>query len=205
MKLDFSFVRGSWRSQVDGLDMVIDRRHEMMAHQGVVSLDVMIVRFVYGRRPDGTVNMHQLPHMYIVEPIQPHFIVVEHKGFVQAGGGCSTTASVKVDGDWVLLTPGRFMQPYGMYIANHTSLGFYDNHAENLIEPREPQFPGRVVVDVNRLRTHGSVRVEGLYDTANLRAVVDQRPDYLAWLTAHEDFCRRRDALCERNRLARCK
>lgn len=205
MKLDFSYNRGSWRSQVDGLDMVIDRRHELVAHQGVVSLDVMIVRFVYGRRPDGTVNMHQLPHMYIVEPIQSHFTVVEHQGFSTGGSGCSTTASVKVGNDWVLLTPGRFMQPYGMYIADRTSLGFYDNRAEGLIEPREPLFPGRVVVDIQRLRTHGPVRVEGLYDTSNLCAVVNQRPEYLAWLTAHEDFRRRRDALCERNRLARGK
>lgn len=111
------------------------------------STEVMITRALYRRNENGYYDRSQIIAL-VIRPVTDADVLVEHNGFECAGTMCRTTANARLDGDFVLLTPGRT----DIWVADNVNSRFYGND-------NTPRRPGYVWI----LRENdGIARVQGL-------------------------------------------
>lgn len=137
MELTFKQTSKGLEARVDGALFTVSRRYT-----GTVPLDRPVRVMITG-------GLKTHPAGFIVEPVGPEHVLVEHKGFECSGSMCRTTARGRViETDRpIFLTPGRVEDL--LHVADNVNVGWHG-------QAEAPLVPGKVWV------TRGENRAAGL-------------------------------------------
>lgn len=197
--MQVKFVRthnGSYRTRVDGgILLMLDRHEQGCATGPFYEADVMLIRPLYPRTPDQSLDYSNGPYGYLVRPVTEGDQLVRHNGFECFGSMCQTTAAAKIGTRSITLTPGR-MHGGGIYVADNVNADFYKS-------PPMPRVPGIAYVKQADIANGLSViRIEGLVDLHSTVSSVQSGERYKEWLVRHNAWVSESNACKEAARAA---